>query len=93
MLDLRTAALATRNLAEVAGRLWKLLCTLFHEVVGFVFFVLGAWGLMWLLRTSRRFEGDGETLFKMVTVGIFVLMMTGFGISSFRSARRVSRQK
>jgi hypothetical protein len=96
MLSMRTVALATRNLgafAEAARRVWNILRALFQEVVGFIFLVLGGWGALWLFRTSRRFDGDGETLFKMAMVGVFVLMMTGFGISSFRNARRISRSK
>ena len=80
MLDLRTIRLATYHFRDVALRLLRILRTLFHEVVGFVFLVLAAWGTFWLIRTLRQFEGDGEMLFKIALVAGFVLMMGSFGI-------------
>lgn len=93
MLELRTVGLAARHLREVATRLWRILRTLFLEVVGFVFLALAGWGGLWLVRTFREFDGDGEVLFKMAMVGAFVVMMGTFGISSFWRARRLSRGK
>jgi hypothetical protein len=96
MLNLRTAVAATRNLrylAEAASRIWRVLRALFQEVVGFVFLVLAAWGALWLVKSFQKFNGEGEALFKMAVVAIFVVMMGGFGVSSFRNARRISREK
>src|SRR5262245_58960876 len=93
MLDLRTLALGIRHFSGVAVRLWKILRALFQEVIGFTFFVFAAWGAMWLIRNLRQFQGDGEALFKIVLVAVFVVMMAGFGISSFRRARRISRSR
>lgn len=93
MLDLRTLTLATRHLVETASRVWRILRALFQEVIGFVFLVFAGWGALWLIRSWRQFEGDGEALFKIVLVAGFVLMMGSFGISSFRRARRISRPR
>ena len=93
MLDLRTLVYTTRNLAGVASRMWRIIRALFHEVIGFTFMVLAGWGTLWLIRSFRRFQGDGEELFKIAVVAVFVLMMGGFGVSSFRSARRISRTR
>lgn len=96
MINLRTAALATRHLrplAEAASRILRILRALFQEVIGFLFFVLAAWGGVWMFRSSRQFSGAGEALFKMVLVGAFVLAMVLFGFTSFRAARRISRGK
>ena len=88
MLDLRTIALGSAHLKETAGRIWRILRALFQEVVGFLFLVFAGWGGLWLIRNVRQ-----ENLFKMVLVGIFVVTMGSFGVSSFRRARRISRAK
>ncbi|MBI3667298.1 MAG: hypothetical protein HY236_13915 [Acidobacteria bacterium] len=93
MLHLRTAMAAARSFSGVAARFWRILRTLFLEVVGLVFLVLSGWGGLWLIRTYRSFNGDGEVLFKMLVVAVFVVMMCFFGISSFWRARRLSRTR
>ena len=93
MLDIRTLALGVRHFSGVAGRIWKILRALFQEVIGFTFLVFAAWGALWLIRNLRQFQGDGEALFKIVLVAVFVAMMAGFGVSSFRRARRISRSR
>ncbi len=93
MLNIRTLALGVRHFSGVAARLWKILRALFQEVVGFTFLVFAGWGALWLIRNVRQFQGDGEALFKIVLVAVFVVMMAGFGISSFRRARRISRSQ
>lgn len=92
-LDLRTADLARRHFGGVVTRIWRILQTLFHEVMGFLFLAMAAWGAVWLARAAPQFNGEGEMLFKIVLVGIFVLMMGAFGVSSFWRARRISRGK
>ncbi len=92
-VNLRTVGLAVRQLSQVASRLWRIALTLFHEVTGFIFLVMAAWGGLWLIRAFRQFQGDSEALFKMVLVGAFVVMMGSFGISSFWRARRISRTR
>ncbi len=93
MTDLRTAEIAVRQFGETARRIWNILRSLFHEVIGLLFLVIAAWGLLWLIRTWREFQGEGEAVFKMAVVAVFVLMMGSFGISSFWRARRISRGK
>ena len=93
MLDLKTAVVAARSFSGVAARLWRILRTLFLEVVGLLFLSLAGWGALWLIRAYRTFQGEGDVLFKMLVVAVFVLMMGGFGISSFWRARRISRTR
>jgi len=92
-LDLRTADLARQHFGGVVSRLWRILRSLFHEVMGFLFLAMSAWGAIWIARVAPQFNGDGETLFKIVLVGVFVLMMGAFGVSSFWRARRITRGK
>ena len=93
MLDLRTAALMTRHLGEAASRIWRILRALFQEVIGFTFLVFAGYGVIWLVRSFKQLQEDGEGLFKLAIVAIFVFMMGSFGISSFRRARRISKAK
>ena len=89
----RTTGLAVRTLWDTARRIWRILRALFHEVAGLLFLVMAAWGLLWMVKTWREFRGEGETIFKMAVVGVFVLVMGGFGVSSFWRARRLSSGK
>lgn len=90
---LRLAEAGVQAAGGVARRIWTVLRILGLEVTGFLFLALAGWGALWLLRTWRAFQGDGETLFKMTLVAAFVAMMAGFGISSFWRARRLSRSR
>ncbi len=92
-LNLRTADLARQHFGGVVVRLWRVLRSLFHEVMGFLFLAMAVWGVIWILRVAPQFKGDGEMLFKIVLVGVFVLMMGAFGVSSFWRARRITRGK
>ena len=88
---MRTADLARQHFGGVVSRIWRLLRSLFHEVMGCLFLAMGGWGVIWILRILPQFKGEGETLFKIVLVGMFALMMGAFGVSSFWRARRISR--
>jgi hypothetical protein len=65
--------------------------TLWNEIIGFLFIVLALWATPSGIRAVREFEGDPRDLFRLGLVGGFILMMSWFGISSFRRARRISR--
>jgi uncharacterized membrane protein YraQ (UPF0718 family) len=101
MFDLRTvnllraAAMSSQHFAAAARRIWRILRTLFHEVLAFTFFAFAALGGFQLLRVYRRFENlhNGDDVFRMVLLAMLVVMMSLCGISSFRSARRLSRNR
>lgn len=90
-LDWRTADLARQHFGGVASRIWRILRTLFHEVMGVLFLAMAAWGGVWIVRAWREPRSDSNTLFQILLVGAFVLMMGGFGVSSFWRARRIAR--
>jgi len=93
MLNLNLAGAAARGLVEVVPKIWRIMRSLFLEVMGFLFLAVAAWGLLGWIRLYREFQGEGEAVFKMVLVGGFILMMGSFGVSSFFRARRISRDK
>jgi hypothetical protein len=64
---------------------WRITRELFHEVTGFLFFVLSVAALQAAWRSWHR--GAGRWLVGM-TAGYALLMML-FGVLSFRDSRRV----
>lgn len=65
--------------------------SLWHEIIGFLFLVLAFLGGVSGFRLVRNFDGEPENVFRLLIIGIFVAIMGGFGISSFRRARKISR--
>lgn len=64
---------------------------LWNEVIGFVFLALAVWAIPSTLRAVREFDGDAESFFRILLAGLFFVLMVGFGVASFRRARRISR--
>jgi hypothetical protein len=58
---------------------------IFHESTGAMFLVLA---LFWSVAAVRQWL-HGSATWSWVALGGFALMFAGFGVSSFRSARRV----
>jgi len=77
-------------------RLWSLATELFHEVIGFVFFALAVFFLVGAHGAVQSFRSLGESpdeLPGFLASMFFVLLFAGFGVSSFRRARRGSRRR
>ena len=65
--------------------------TLWHEIIGFLFLVLAAWPVPSAIRTIRELDSGEGSLVRLVLTVIFITFMAGYGISSFRRARKISR--
>jgi len=65
--------------------------TLWNELIGFLFVVFAIIAVPWAVRAVRGFDGTAEAFFRIVLIGIWVLVMASFGIGSFRRARKISR--
>jgi hypothetical protein len=65
--------------------------TLWHEVIGFLFLALAAIPIPSGLRTLRDLDAGGGSLVRLILTVAFVAIMAGYGISSFRRARKISR--
>ena len=65
--------------------------TLWHEVIGFLFLALAAWPIPSGIKAIRAYDGSGGMLMQLLLIAIFVVIMGGYGISSFLRARRISR--
>lgn len=64
---------------------------LWNEMIGFLFLVFAAVPIPRTWRTWRQYEQTGEGLFNVALSVVFILIMAGFGIGSFRRARKISR--
>jgi hypothetical protein len=70
----------------------KPLRVLWNEIIGFVFLVLAVISGPSVYRSVRDLEAeDAGSFFRMILSVLFVLIMVGFGVSSFMRARRISR--
>jgi len=65
--------------------------TLWHEIIGFLFVVLSIFIGGAGVRTWSHYRGDPAELLKMAMAACFTVILAGFGISSFRRARKISR--
>lgn len=65
---------------------------LWNEVIGFVFLSIAFIVAVNIWRIWRNYNGTADDMFKMIVSGIFGLMMTYFGVTSFWRARRIGRQ-
>jgi hypothetical protein len=65
--------------------------SLWHEIIGFLFIVLGVFIGGYGVRTWSHYSGDASEFLRIALSSCFALVMAAFGISSFRKARKISR--
>ncbi len=78
-------------LRHVVPKVIRPIQSLWNEVIGFLFLSLAFLGAVRGYRDARNYDGSPEILFRLIVVGCFVRVMTGFGISSFLRARKITR--
>jgi len=78
-------------LEHVVPAVIRPLRVLWNQVIGFVFLVLALWAIPSAVRSVREFDGDPESLFRVGLTGLFIVMMGGFAVYSFRRAHRAAR--
>jgi hypothetical protein len=66
---------------------------IWNQIVGFFFLVLAAWAIPHMVRSTREFDGNAESLFRLLVGGIFVAFMAWFGIQSFWRAHKVPKSR
>jgi hypothetical protein len=85
---------AQKHLARQAGKFVKHVLpaavkpvhSLWHEVLGFIFLAFAGSAVFWVARHSATI-GPGQ----LVLIVPLIALTAGYGISSFRKARRISR--
>jgi hypothetical protein len=65
--------------------LWRAARQVFHETTGTVFLLLA---LSWIAATVRLWR-HGSATWALIACSCFALMLVLFGLTSFRSARRL----
>jgi len=69
----------------------KPLRVLWNEIIGFVFLAFAVWTVPSAYRHIRDFNGDGDSLFRLILTSLFSVIMIYFGVTSFLRARKISR--
>ncbi len=83
--------LITRVLGHVVPGVVRPLRALWNELIGFLFLVLASAPIPSIVRYVRHYEGDADSLFRIVLSFCFAALMAYFGVTSFLRARRISR--
>ena len=84
-------SLARKFLGNVIPGVIKPLRVLWNEIIGFMFIVFAVIFGFSTWRRSQAFTGDlGGIVLLALSIG-FVLLLAGFGLSSFLRARKIGR--
>jgi len=70
----------------------KPLRVLWNQIIGFVFICLAIWAIPSTIKAIREFEGDADSLFRIILAGLFSVFMIWFGATSFLRARKIDRK-
>jgi hypothetical protein len=84
-------ALISRFLGYVLPGVIKPLHSLWNQIIGFLFLVFTVVAVGYVVRAVREFDGDIDSLLRIVLPGLFAFVMGYFCISSFMRARKISR--
>jgi hypothetical protein len=76
---------------HIAPKVIRPIHSLWHEVIGFLFLSLGFLGSVSGFRLVRNYDDSPATLFRLIVIACFVIIMFGYGISSFLKARKITR--
>ena len=75
----------SRQIPRFLNGFWRVIRLIFHESMGAIFLVMA---LFWAFAAMRQWSRGAET-WSWRALGAMALMFAGFGLISFRSARRV----
>jgi hypothetical protein len=65
--------------------------TLWHEVIGFLFLAMAILFVFSGFRALREYDGSLGSILRIAMLTFCVVLLGGYGISSFLRARRISR--
>ena len=64
---------------------------IWNQAIGILFFVLAIPALLKAIQLYRAFQADPKSGFVALAIScVFIIVMVGFGISSFLTARRIA---
>ena len=84
-------AIARKFVGTVVPGIVKPLRVLWNEVIGFMFLSLAVIFGLSTWRRLNEFTGDASGLALLALSMLFVLMLAGFGLSSFFRARKIKK--
>ena len=96
MRIMRAIAVGVSEAQGVLRNLWRIARELWHQVFGLFFFAFALWGMFansGVVRSIQALDKDPNAFIQLLASSALVLLMTGFGISSFSRARKVSRER
>jgi hypothetical protein len=64
---------------------------IWNQAIGAVFFLLAVPAIFKAVQLYRGWDNEPNNGFGLALSLVFIAVMTGFGIASFRKARRISR--
>lgn len=94
MKFLRAASAGFSEVLNFVPRLWALARQLFNEVMGMLFLALAVFlifGAQGLIHTYRQLDERPDSFWQLLALGVMILMLGWFGVSSFLRARKISR--
>lgn len=96
MRILKAAGAGLGAVRDFIPRIWAIVRQVFNEIMGMVFFAIAiffAVGAHGLVQSYMALEENPDDFPKVVLLLLVVLMFIGFGVSSFRRARKLSRER
>jgi hypothetical protein len=84
-------AKSRRFVQHVVPAVIKPVHTLWHEVIGFLFFVLAVAAVPTSYKAYKKFDGSLASFLALGMCACFILIMMGYAVSSFLRARKISR--
>jgi hypothetical protein len=76
---------------HVVPAVTKPLHTLWNEIISFLFFILAIPFLFKGYQILHKFDGSIGAILSLGMCAFLILLMTGYGISSYLRARKISR--
>lgn len=64
---------------------------LWNEIIGFLFLVIAGVFALNGISAWRQYQGKPGDFIKLLMIGLCVALLGGYGVSSFRRAKRISR--
>ena len=91
MPKISIAAKGRQFVQHVVPAVVKPVHTLWHEVIGFLFFVLAVAAVPTSYKAIKKFDGSLSSILTVGMCAAFICLMAGYAISSFLRARKISR--
>lgn len=85
------SSIGKKFIQHVVPGVIKPLRILWNEFIAFLFFALAALAIPSAYRHIKNFEGDPQSLFRILLSCGFALIMFVFGVFSYIHARKISR--